>query len=552
MSLVGPLAAWELLRLGRGGALPKARVALALTMLVGLGLAYRSAVFRGRDDISIARVSLVAENYLVAYLAVQILAVVVLTPAVAAGAISDEKERGRLDFLRSSMLTPREIVLGKYLGRVLHLLGILATGLPILALATLFGGVDLRLLAAGTLVTVTTVCALAAYSLSLAVKRATLRDVMVTVYFNLTAVTVAGLCCGWVPIFSGLSPLWAMLWLWRAGGDNPIATPLFALHLIGVVLTHAVSTLLWLRAAVRDLEAMSGAPPLVAEVPVPASPDGLPQYPYKPRPHDLAPPYPPPQERAFVPMLRDDDDPFAWRECRFAPRYAGLGPASASCLALVLAAGVFGVAMLVFAVVFQAVSRVNGQHVSDLGTPARQLAQVVTAPATFVLMALLAVRAASSVAAERERDTLTALLVLPVERRTILWAKWSAPLRWSRYAVAAVVAVEACVQLVGGLTEFAGLAVVAQVVTALLLANTLGLWLSVACRTTTRAVAWTLLSLLTLTVAPLFVEPCAELSPAAGVWLAHESPTLTPVALQLLAAGVLGWSAVRRFEQYGK
>ena len=44
MSFFGPLAGWELLRLGRSRALPRARVVLALTMLVGLGLAYQSAV----------------------------------------------------------------------------------------------------------------------------------------------------------------------------------------------------------------------------------------------------------------------------------------------------------------------------------------------------------------------------------------------------------------------------------------------------------------------------------------------------------------------------
>ena len=525
MSLVGPLAAWELLRLGRSGALPKARVALALTMLVALGWAYHSAVVRGGGE-SIAVASRVAENYLVAYLAVQTLAVVVLTPAVAAGAISDEKERGRLDFLRSSMLTPREIVLGKYLGRVLHLLSILATGLPILALATLFGGVDVRLLAAGTLVTVTTVCALAAYSVSQAVKRATLRDVMVTVYFNLAAVTLLGVCCGWVPLLSGLSPIWAMVFLGITNRD-PRDLTLFWLHLGGVLLCHGVVTGYDLRAAVRDLAWMSDARP-------PDRPSASPTV--------VA------AEQRFVPtMPEDDDDPFAWRERHFAPRYAdGIGETAklylivGGTLLAVLAAWVFVIALV--------------ETIADRQrfTTAQQMAQLSAVGVTVVLSLLLAVRTASSVAAERERDTLTPLLVLPVGRRAILWAKWFAPLRWSRYALLAVAAVEYCVAFAGGITPLAALTVVAQFVAALLLANTLGLWTSVTCRTATRAVAWTLLTLLTLSVAPLFVTGSAEFSPPAGVWLAHESPAFTPVALQLLAAGVLGWSAVRRFERYGK
>ncbi len=523
MSFVGPLAAWELLRLGRSGALPKSRVALALTMLVALALAFRSAVSRAGGEETIAQASQVAENYLVAYLAVQILAVVVLTPAVAAGAISDEKERGRLDFLRSSMLTPREIVLGKYLGRVLHLLGILTTGLPILALATLFGGVDLRLLAAGTLVTVTTVCALAAYSVSQAVKRATLRDVMVTVYFNLAATTLLGGCCGWVPFLSGLSPLWAMVWLWATNFAPQNAT-LFWANLLGVLVCHAVVTGYALRAAVRDLAAMSGDAPGIPPAPAVAS-----------------------AERPFVPMMLGGDDPFAWRERHFAPRYfADLGDTAK----LYLIVG--GTLLAVLAGWLFVVALIEPLTGGNFSLPAVELAELASTGVTLVLSLLSAVRTASSVAAERERDTLTPLLVLPVKRRSILWAKWFAPLRWSRYALVGVAAVEYCVSFAGGVTPLAALAVVAQVVAALLLANTLGLWLSVTCHTATRAVAWALLTLLTLGVAPLFVAGAAGFSPTAGVWLAHQSPAVTPVALQLLAAGVLGWSAVRRFERYGR
>ena len=519
MSLVGPLAAWELLRLGRSGALPKARVALALTMLVALGWAYHSAVVRGGGE-SIAVASRVAENYLVAYLAVQTLAVVVLTPAVAAGAISDEKERGRLDFLRSSMLSPREIILGKYLGRVLHLLSILATGLPILALATLFGGVDLNLLAAATLLTVTAVCALAAYSVSLAVRRATLRGVMVTAYLNLTWTTVLGLCCGWVPGVAGLSPVGATFYL--ANVRNP--SGLVWVYVGVAALVHFGVSVYYFCAAVADLTAMSGDAPGTPSVPTP--------------PVVAA-------EWRFVPMMVGDDDPFAWRERHFAPRVtAGLSEAA------VIWVTVGGAILAVLAAWFFFIALFARKDESLV--PPREIARLLTTGVTLFLSLLLAVRTASSVAAERERDTLTPLLVLPVERRDILWAKWAAPLRWSRYAVAAVIAVEWCVAVAGGVTPLAALTVVAQVVAALLLANTLGLWASVTCRTATRAVAWTLLTLLTLSVAPLFVTGSAEFSPPAGVWLAHESPAFTPVALQLLAAGVLGWSAIRRFERYGK
>ena len=536
MSFFGPLAGWELLRLGRSRALPRARVVLALTMLVGLGLAYRSAM-RGSGGHGVASLevtSRVAANYLIAYLVVQILAVVVLTPVVAAGAISDEKERGRLDFLRSSMLSPHEIVLGKYLGRVVYLLGVLATGLPVLALATLFGGVDLQLLAAGTIITVTSVFALAAYSTALAVRRANLREVMLVAYLNLTATTVAGLCCGWVPGVAGLSPITSLFYV--VSIREPASLAWF--YVAAIALVHFAITSYYFFAAVRDLTAMSGDPPATA-------PDNLPP--------PLRPPALPPQEREFVPMMLDHDDPFAWKERYFAPRYSGaVSEAFRGCFVLTGAAVMFTVAVLAITAVNRRLDR-GARLIDGFSGPVADLAQLLSTGVTVLLMLLLATRAASSVASERERDTLTPLLVLPVERSRIVWAKWLAPLRWARDALVAVVVVELSAAVGGGLSVSAAAVVLAQVAAAVLLANTLGLWFSVTCPTATRASASTLLALLVLTVAPLLGDFPA-FSPPAGVWLAHGRPAsaVVPVTLQLLAAGALGWHAVRRFERYGR
>ena len=117
----------------------------------------------------------------------------------------------------------------------------------------------------------------------------------------------------------------------------------------------------------------------------------------------------------------------------------------------------------------------------------------------------------------------------------------------------AAVVVELSVAAAGGISVVAAVVVLAQVSAAVLLANALGLWFSVTCQTATRASAYSLLALLTLTVAPL-LGGFAAFSPPAGVWLAHERPVsaVVPVALQLLAIAGLGWHAVRRFERYGR
>jgi ABC-type transport system involved in multi-copper enzyme maturation permease subunit len=57
----------------------------------------------------------------------------VLTPALTAGAIADEKMRGTLDYLLTSCLNPAEIVLGKLCARVCQILVLTLVALPLVA-----------------------------------------------------------------------------------------------------------------------------------------------------------------------------------------------------------------------------------------------------------------------------------------------------------------------------------------------------------------------------------------------------------------------------------
>ena len=72
----------------------------------------------------------------------QSIALMLLTPAMVAGVIAEERQRKTLDYLLTSCLTRPEIVLGKLFAR-LTLVGVfLAIGLPIMAMNSFFGGVD--------------------------------------------------------------------------------------------------------------------------------------------------------------------------------------------------------------------------------------------------------------------------------------------------------------------------------------------------------------------------------------------------------------------------
>ena len=72
------------------------------------------------------------------------MAVLVLTPAIVAGVIADEKQRKTLQYLMVSRLNSAEIVLGKLFARLLHIGVFLAIGLPVMSLTSLFGGSSRR------------------------------------------------------------------------------------------------------------------------------------------------------------------------------------------------------------------------------------------------------------------------------------------------------------------------------------------------------------------------------------------------------------------------
>ncbi len=92
------------------------------------------------------------------------LAIVAFSAALStAGAVSQEKDRQTLILLLLTRLNNSELVLGKLLASLVHVLTMLLAGLPVFALAMLLGGISFQQVARVLLVTLAT--ALAAGSL---------------------------------------------------------------------------------------------------------------------------------------------------------------------------------------------------------------------------------------------------------------------------------------------------------------------------------------------------------------------------------------------------
>jgi ABC-type transport system involved in multi-copper enzyme maturation permease subunit len=171
IQLFGPVLLFEMMRTGRRRRFFILRAAYAFILLGILLCVYcswfldrrltfwemmRGASLRAHD------LAEFAGSFFYVFMSVQFLAVLWLTPAYTAGAIAVEKERQTLDALLTTDLRNREIVLSTYISRLANLIMLVLAGLPILALLQFMGGVDPNLVLAGFAGTGITLVSLAA------------------------------------------------------------------------------------------------------------------------------------------------------------------------------------------------------------------------------------------------------------------------------------------------------------------------------------------------------------------------------------------------------
>jgi len=138
---LGPVFASEWLTVSRrwqGYALRSLLVLLLLLGLSGVWLGGRD----GTGGLSVRQWADIGRGFYAVTTLILLGLVGLAAPAATAGAICLDKARGNLTLLFSTDLTDAEIVLGKLAARLVPVLGLIACAAPVLALATLLGGVD--------------------------------------------------------------------------------------------------------------------------------------------------------------------------------------------------------------------------------------------------------------------------------------------------------------------------------------------------------------------------------------------------------------------------
>jgi ABC-type transport system involved in multi-copper enzyme maturation permease subunit len=403
-----------------------------------------------------------------AFLVVQLVALMVLTPALTAGAIAEERERQSMTFLLSSDLRDHEIVLGKFAARLVHLLGLVLVGLPVFSAMQLLGGIDLGLVAicfAGTLMTGLGIASIGLLTSVLCRKS---RNAIFLAYLIVVAYLV----------FSGLfdQQLW-MHDLRHYPSTDTWTSPVEMKDILAAVtLGHPGYGMIRLGAAGSGTEALTvlGGYALFHAV-LAALCVGLSLILLRRVGVGEAAPKPARVKERVRPDRPVGDDPILWREVWTERGWSGS----------------FGLHAMVIVIVLASLMLVDW-HVWRFGSDmiARQIngwARFLSATLGSLMLVQVTLRASGAIRGERDHETLDALLTTPLLSTEILYGKWVGALAGARVLGTGLVTVWMVALLTRGLHP---LAILCQAFAWLIFAGSLaalGLWISVTATSSLRA-----------------------------------------------------------------
>lgn len=403
---LGPVFAFEWLTASRRWQAYGLRSLTVLLLFVPLMLAWSAGPVAGRGEATIAESAEIGKTFY-EITSVVLLGLVGLTaPAATAGAICLDKARGSLALLMATDLSDAEIVLGKLAARLVPVFGMILCAAPVMALATLFGGIDpIRLVGALFVVLACAIfgCALA---LTLSVWGSKTHEVLLTTYvFGILYLLAAPISVilreffpahqlWWLPSFGDIlayNPIFLVLA--AVNGPPGLPTVTLATQARFFALGLAASTVLIAVAVWRIRPVVIGQ--LGRSEARRAGAGSWSRWLGRIDPGRAL-------RRVWLgPSL--DANPVLWRECRrrLPSRWTRV---------------VWGLYALVcggFSVLGIAALKHDPEP-----------AAVVNAAQVGAGLLLLSVSAATSLAEERQRGSLDVLLATPLSTRSIVWGKW--------------------------------------------------------------------------------------------------------------------------------
>jgi ABC-type transport system involved in multi-copper enzyme maturation permease subunit len=512
VTLFGPVLFYDLVRIARRGRYILLRIAYAGLLLLILWSTYASFMRgdpSGNSAIPAQEMSKVASTFFFYFLMCQLSVVLLLTPAFTASAIAEEKDRKTLEFLLATDLRNREIVLSKLASRYCNLGLLVLTGLPVLSLTQFMGGVDPDLVLAGFVITGITMASLAALSILQSVYAKKPRDAIILTYLGALAyLGLSSICM----IFRapGFTAIWSfglpMPFDWGTLTVGDIVETLNAGNIF--VLYGKLSMALATRSNFADelLGLLRNYTVFHGAVALGCAALGV----WKLRAVALHQTYGKPQKAPLKVRLlgrpRCGNQPMIWKEIFAEPgiRLAWFGRIVIGLLV--------GVSMIppIWIIIYFVWEWVEGRwqpqpwrastgsrfmdFLQELGQAMNVWVRIGGTIVAILLLLAVAVRAATTVTAERDRQTMDSLLTTPLDSTTILFAKWLGSILAVRWGWLWLGLIWGIGLVTTGLHVLAlPLVAAAWVVYAAFLSN-LGLWFSAVCKTSLRATIWTIMT----------------------------------------------------------
>ena len=408
----GPIFAIELLTAARRARYFVIRALYAILLLAILAFIY-AETFRWQE-VSIQSIATFSASFFNTFAVLQLLAVVLVGPAMAAGTIAMERERRTIEYLFATPLNNAEIVLGKLSARVLQIIYLLLAGVPVLAGAMLLGGIPPQALLVLLVITLSTVASVAAVSVAISVWSVRARDAVVRTYLVLFVLLALPPMLYWMP---GLWTIvtWILAPLIAA---NPFVAFFEILSWSGVK-TVSPWEVLWLLIRNQSLAAVLA----VTAGTLAVRRVHLKQLGAAPRRRWRL------RWQLFRPHI--GTGPMMWKEIFAEPASSRLGWIGYGALGIILLA-------LAWATVYnymEGIRMASGRMGKDYAMYAVIMGTVVSCGGLL----LLAARSACSITSEKERHCWDSLLATPLTPREIINAKVGGNL-WALRGVLAILA----------------------------------------------------------------------------------------------------------------
>ncbi len=194
MLIFGPLAGPECRRALARGWLIIVRTLVAMlpaTVVIGLlWLWWLIASSSDEFDLNESIVSCLAASFMIL-----LTIAIVQSPALLAGSLAGERERGVLQLLLTTAATARDVVVGRFLGKLSQVTMILLAGLPLIALLSAWGGFGLLRMTLGIVLTLAAAFGGGGMAVGASVLSRRGRDALLSVYIVIACL----LAVCWLP-----------------------------------------------------------------------------------------------------------------------------------------------------------------------------------------------------------------------------------------------------------------------------------------------------------------------------------------------------------------